>query len=140
MLSIKEVKTSGELKQFIKFPFELYKGHPLWVPPLLTDEKKTLSKQHNPSFDEGACEAAYFLAYKDGKLAGRIAAIINHRANEKYNDKLARFGWIDFIDDEEVSGALLKAVEEWGRSRGMHGVQGPMGFTDFDHQGMLVEK
>ncbi len=139
MLSIKEVKTSGELKQFIKFPFELYKGHPLWVPPLLTDEKKTLSKQHNPSFDEGACEAAYFLAYKDGKLAGRIAAIINHRANEKYNDKLARFGWIDFIDDEEVSGALLKAVEEWGRSRGMHGVQGPMGFTDFDHQGMLVE-
>ncbi len=139
MVSIKEVKTAKELKQFIKFPFELYKGHPTWVPPLIADEKKTLSKDSNPSFDNGACESAYFLAYKNDKLVGRIAAMISHRANEKYNNRVARFGWIDFIDDEEVSGALLKTAEAWAKSKGMTAVQGPMGFTDFDHQGMLVE-
>lgn len=139
MVSVKEVKTPKELKQFIKFPFELYKGHPFWVPPLIADEKKTLSRDANPSFDNNACESAYFLAYKDNKLAGRVAAMISHRANEKAGTKLTRFGWIDFVDDTNVSGALLKAVEEWGRSKGMDGVHGPMGFTDFDHQGMLVE-
>jgi hypothetical protein len=137
MISIKEVTTAKELKRFIKFPFELYKGHPQWVPPLISDEKKTLSKKINPSFAN--CEAAYFLAYKDNKLVGRVAAIISHRANEKYNNKLTRFSWIDFIDDEEVSGALLKAVEDWGKSKGMTGVHGPLGFTDFDLEGMLVE-
>ncbi len=139
MISIKEVSTSKELKQFIKFPFELYKGHPFWVPPLMADEKKTLSKETNPSFDNNNCEAAYFLAYKDNKIVGRIAGIISHRANEKYKDKFTRFGWVDFIDDYEVSGALFKAVENWGKSKGMNGVQGPMGFTDFDSEGMLVE-
>jgi len=137
MVSIKEVTTAKELKQFIKFPFELYKGHPQWVPPLISDEKKTLNPKINPSFQ--TCEATYFLAYKDGKLAGRVAAIISPRANEKHNNKLTRFGWLDFIDDEEVSGALLKAVEEWGKSKGMDGVHGPLGFTDFDLEGMLVE-
>ena len=137
MVSIKEVTTAKDLKRFIKFPFELYKGHPLWVPPLISDEKKTLSKKINPSHK--TCESVYFLAYKDGKLAGRVAAIISHRANEKHNNKLTRFGWFDFIDDEEVSGALLKAVESWGKNKGMDGVHGPLGFTDFDLEGMLVE-
>jgi len=137
MVSIKEVTTAKELKQFIKFPFELYKGHPQWVPPLIADEKKTLNPKINPSFE--TCEATYFLAYKDNKLAGRVAAIINPRANEKYNNKLTRFGWFDFIDDEEVSGALLKAVEDWGKRKGMDGAHGPLGFTDFDAHGVLVE-
>jgi len=137
MVSIKEVTTAKELKQFIKFPFDLYKGHPQWVPPLIADEKKTLNPKTNPSHE--TCDAAYFLAYKDNKLAGRVAAIINHRANEKFNNKLTRFGWLDFIDDEEVSGALIKAVEDWGKSKGMEGAHGPLGFTDLDAHGLLVE-
>ena len=137
MVSIKEVTTAKELKQFIKFPFELYKGHPQWVPPLISDEKRTLNPKTNPSIE--GCEASYFLAYKNDKLVGRVAAIINHRANEKYNQKLIRFGWFDFIDDEEVSGALLKAVEDWGKSKGMDGAHGPLGFSDFDAHGALVE-
>ncbi|MDR0737584.1 MAG: hypothetical protein LBF39_00760 [Prevotellaceae bacterium] len=138
MISIKEVNTKKELKQFIKFPFELYKGHKLWVPPLIADEKRTLRADLNPSFTAG-CEAIYFLACKDGKIAGRIAAIINHRANEKWKNKTARFGWIDFIDDYDVSGALLEAAEQWSKSKGMTAIHGPMGFTDFDIEGMLVE-
>ena len=138
MVSIKEVNTKKELKQFIKFPFELYKGHKLWVPPLMADEKRTLRTDLNPSFAAG-CEAVYFMAYKDEKIAGRIAAIINHRANEKWKNKTARFGWIDFIDDYDVSGALLEAAEQWSKSKGMTAVHGPMGFTDFDIEGMLVE-
>jgi len=137
MISIKKVNTRKELKQFIKFPFELYKGHAQWVPPLIADEERTLRSDVNSSFE--TCEAAYFLAYKDGKIAGRIAGIINHKANEKWQNKLARFGWIDFIDDYDVSGALLHAVEQWAKDKGMKGVHGPMGFTDFDTEGMLVE-
>jgi hypothetical protein len=138
MISVKEVHTKKELKQFVKFPFALYKGHKLWVPHLIVDEMRTLRADCNPSFAAG-CEAAYFLAYKDGKIAGRIAAIINHRANEKWKNKIARFGWTDFIDDYDVSGALLKAAEQWSKSKGMTAIQGPMGFTDFDLEGMLVE-
>jgi hypothetical protein len=137
MVSIKEVKTTKELNKFIKFPFEHYKGHPQWVPPLISDEKKTLNPKINPSFK--TCEATYLLAYKNNKLVGRVAAIISPRANEKHNSKLTRFSWFDFIDDEEVSGALLKTVEEWGKSKGMDGVHGPLGFTDFDAHGILVE-
>ncbi|MDR0414173.1 MAG: hypothetical protein LBH84_01985 [Prevotellaceae bacterium] len=138
MINIKEVNTQKELAQFIKFPFALYKGHKLWVPPLISDEKQKLRADLNPSFAAG-CEATYFLAYKNGKIAGRIAAIINHRANKKWKNKIARFGWIDFTDDYDVSGALLKAAEQWSKSKGMTGIQGPMGFTDFDIEGMLVE-
>ncbi len=137
MITIKEVASKRELKQFVKFPFSLYKGHPNWVPPLIGDDMKTLSKDKNPSFEH--CESVYFLAYKDNKIAGRIAGIINHKANTKFNNKLVRFSWVDFVDDLEVSKALLDAVEKWGKSKGMTGVHGPMGFTDFDHQGMLVE-
>lgn len=138
MISIKEVNTQKELMQFIKFPFALYKGHKLWVPPLISDEKHKLRPDLNPSFAAG-CEAAYFLACKGGKIAGRIAAIINHRANKKWKSPIARFGWLDFTNDHDVSGALLQAAEQWGKSKGMIGIQGPMGFTDFDIEGMLVE-
>jgi hypothetical protein len=137
MITIKEVITKKDLKRFVCFPFTLYRTNPYWVPPLIADEMKTLSRKHNPSFD--FCEAVYFLAYKNGELAGRIAGVINHKANEKWKNKLTRFDWVDFTDDEEVSHALLNAVETWGKSKGMTGIHGPMGFTDFDSEGMLVD-
>ncbi len=137
MVTIKEVKTKRELKQFIRFPFFLYKDNSHWVPPLISDEIKTLSATKNPAFE--FCEATYFLAYKDGQPAGRIAAIINHRANEIWNNKLGRFSWMEFIDDDEVSSALLQTAEKWCKEKGMAGMQGPMGFTDFDQHGILVE-
>lgn len=136
-IEIKEVKTKSELKKFIKFPFELYKGNKYWVPPLIFDDVKTLSKDKNPAFD--FCEARYWLAYKDGKLAGRVAAIINHKFNEMWKQKAIRFGWIDFIDDEAVVKALIDEVEKWGRESGLEYVHGPLGFTDFDPEGLLVE-
>jgi len=96
----------------------------------------TLSREKNPAFE--FCESVYFLAYKDNKIVGRIAGIINHRANETWNNQYARFGFVDFIDDEEVSSALFKAVEDWAVAKGMNGIQGPLGFTDWDHEGLLV--
>ena len=137
MVSIKEVSNKKELRQFVKFPFKLYEGDSCWVPPLIFDDLRTFNKKKNPSLKQNI--VAYFLAYKDGKIAGRIAAIISPRANERWNNKLARFGWIEFIDDEEVSSALLKAVENWGKQQGMEGVHGPLGLTDFDPEGLLVE-
>ncbi|MDR0581389.1 MAG: hypothetical protein LBG31_00325 [Prevotellaceae bacterium] len=137
MVTIKEITSKKELKQFVRFPFSLYKDHPFWVPPLLMDEMKTLDKTRNPSFEFS--EAAYFLAYKENKPVGRIAGIINHKANEQWNDKRTRFGWLDFTDDEEVSRALLETVETWGKNKGMTGIHGPLGFTDFDPEGMLIE-
>lgn len=134
---IKEVTTPKELKQFVKFNIELYKNHPYHVPGIIEEEITTLSKDKNPAFD--FCESKYFLAYKDGKIVGRIAAIINHKTNEIWKQSQGRFGFIDFIDDLEVSGALLKAAEEWVRSKGLDAIHGPMGFTDLDHEGMLVE-
>jgi len=137
MITTKEVVLKSELKKFIKFPFELYKGNEFWVPPLIVDEMGTLRKDKNPSFDY--CEARYWLAYKSGKIVGRVAAIINHRANEKWNYKHMRFGWIDFIDDLEVSKALLNEVENWAKEKGMNTIDGPLGFTDMDNEGMLVD-
>jgi GNAT superfamily N-acetyltransferase len=100
------------------------------------DEKNTLSKEKNAAFD--FCEAEYFLAYRDGKVVGRVAAIINNHANETWNCKAVRFGWIDFVDDIEVSGALMETVEKWGKEKGMNMIQGPLGFTDMDPEGMLT--
>ena len=134
---IKEVATKSELKDFIRYPFELYGNCPQWVPALDFDEKNTLDSKTNPAFD--FCRAKYWLAYKDGKPAGRIAGIINDRFIEIWKHKYARFGWVDFIDDPEVSKALFGAVENWAKENGMTGVQGPLGFTDFDKEGMLVE-
>jgi hypothetical protein len=134
---IKEVTTKTELSKFIKFPFSLYKKNANWVPPLIFDELHTLSRKKNPAFE--FCDARYWLAYKDDKIVGRVAGIINHKYNEKWQKKLVRFGWIDFIDDFEVSHELLKQVQKWGLENGMNEVHGPLGFTDFDGEGMLIE-
>ena len=135
-IQIKRVETKKDLKQFIEFHYDLYKGNPYDVPNLYSDEVNTLSKDKNAAFD--FCEAEYFFALKEGKIVGRVAAIINHKANEKWKKKDVRFGWIDFIDDIEVSRALFKAVEEYGRKKGMDDIVGPLGFTDMDPEGMLT--
>ncbi|WP_456106290.1 N-acetyltransferase [Prevotella sp.] len=135
-IQIKRVETKKDLKRFIEFHYDLYKGNPYDVPNLYSDEVNTLSKDKNAAFD--FCEAEYYLALKEGKIVGRVAAIINHKANEKWKKKDVRFGWIDFIDDIEVSRALFEAVEEYGRKKGMDDIVGPLGFTDMDPEGMLT--
>lgn len=137
MVEIKKVTDVKGLDTFIQFYYDLYRGNQYYVPFLYFDEVETLRKDKNPSFE--CCEADYFLAYKEGKVVGRVAAIINRRANERWNRKQVRFGWFDFVDDPEVSQALINAVEEWGRAKGMTEIVGPMGFTDMDREGMLVE-
>jgi GNAT superfamily N-acetyltransferase len=136
-LEISRVTSHSDLKKFIDFPFQLYKGNKFWVPPLKFDELHTLRKDKNPAFSY--CEAEYWLAYRNGKPVGRIAGIINQRESERWGTRLVRFGWIDFTDDPEVSQGLIAAVEEWGRGKGMTGLHGPLGFTDMDPEGMLVE-
>ncbi len=134
---VRETKSAKDLKEFIKFPMSLYKGHPLWVPPLVADEMLTLNKKLNPAAKHS--DFACFIAYKDGKIAGRIAAIINRKANKDWNDNTVRFGWIDFIDDYNVSEALINTVAEWGKKRGMTKLRGPLGFSDMDKEGLLIE-
>ncbi len=134
---IKKVADKKDLKAFIRFNYELYKNNPYAVPDLYDDMLNTFSPKKNAAFE--FCESDYFLAYQDGKLVGRVAAIINHRANETWNKKEVRFGWIDFIDNPEVSEALLQEVERWGKSKGMTEIVGPLGFTDMDAEGMLIE-
>ena len=136
LIEIRKVENKKDLKTFIDFHYDLYEGNEYDVPNLFSDEMNTLSKDRNAAFE--FCESEYFLAYKDGKLAGRVAAIINHKANERWNCKSVRFGWIDFIDDREVSKALLQAVEDYGKFKGMDNVVGPLGFTDMDPEGMLT--
>lgn len=136
-VEIKKVESKEGLKEFVNFFYDLYRDCEFAVPYLYADEINTLRKDRNPAF--AFCEADYFLAYKDGKLAGRVAAIINRRANEHWGRRMVRFGWFDFIDDPEVSAALLHAVEQWGAERGMTEVAGPFGFEDMDREGMLVE-
>ena len=136
-VEIRKVTTKKELDAFIQFHYDLYRGNEYDAPNLYSDEKHTLSKDRNAAFE--FCEAEYFLAYKDGKVAGRVAGIINHRANERWKRESVRFGWIDFVDDIEVSRALLDAVAQWGRSRGMKEIVGPLGFTDMDPEGMLID-
>ena len=136
-VSIKTVETKADLKAFVKFPLELYKGCPYYVPNLYVDEMSTLDMAKNPMGKY--CKSRKFLAYKDGKLAGRCIAIINEIANRDWNHAEVRFGWIDFIDDKEVSRALLEAVIAFGKEYGMTQVSGPLGFTDFDSEGCVVE-
>ena len=136
-ITIKKVTTKRDLKRFIRFNYELYKGNAYSVPDLYDDMLNTFNRKKNAAFE--FCEADYFLAYKDGKLAGRVAAIINHRANQAWGKKDVRFGWIDFTDDAEVSEALIRTVEQWGKERGMTDIVGPLGFTDMDAEGMLIE-
>ena len=135
-IEIKRVETKKDLAKFIDFHYDLYKGNAYDAPTLFFDDMNTLSRDKNVAFD--FCEAEYFMAYKDGKLAGRVAAIINNRANEKFGKKDVRFGWIDFVDDIEVTKALFDAVEAWGKSKGMTAMVGPLGFTDLDPEGMLI--
>lgn len=135
-VQIKRVETKKDLKAFIECHYDLYEGNQYDAPNLYSDELNTLSKDKNAAFD--FCEAEYFLALKEGKVVGRVAAIINNKANEKWDKKDVRFGWIDFIDDIEVSKALLKTVEDYGREKGMTSVVGPLGFTDMDPEGMLT--
>ena len=134
---IKEVTTKKELKKFVKFKIDLYKGNPYHVPGLIFDEIMTLSKDKNPAFE--VADAICFLAYRDNKIVGRIAGIIHHRCNEKWNQQNARFGFVDFIDDAEVVDKLFDAVENWAREKGMKALHGPLGFTDLDHEGLLIK-
>jgi GNAT superfamily N-acetyltransferase len=134
---IREVKSKNELKKFIWFGINLYKNCEFAAPPLLMDDLLNLSKGKNPALD--FCEVGYFLAYKNDKIAGRIAAIINPVSNETWNQKHARFGWVDFIDDIEVSTALFDTAIAWAKEKGMSDIHGPLGFTDFDHEGTLIE-
>jgi len=136
-IELREVNTLSELKRFVAFQYSLYRGNEYWVPPIRADELRTLRRDKNPAFD--FCEAKYWLAYKAGKVVGRIAGIINRKYNERWDRKVARFGWIDFIDDAEVSLALFNALEQWARINGMNAIHGPLGFTDMDGEGTLVE-
>lgn len=138
MVEIKRIKPSRrELKKFVEYQIDLYKGSPWYVPPLVFDDVNTLDPKKNPAFD--FCEAEYFMAWRDGKPVGRIAAIINRQLNEKQGTRTARFGWVDFADDPEVTKALFGAAEEWARSKGMDRMIGPLGFTDLDKEGCLIE-
>lgn len=136
-IEIKEVTTKKELKQFIQFGIDLFKGNPYFCPPLVFDEINTFDTTKNPAHE--ICDHIIYMAYKDGKIVGRIVGIINYKANERWENKRLRFGWIDFIDDLAVSKALLDAVQAWGKTHGMTEMNGPVGFTDFDHQGLLIE-
>ena len=136
-VEIKKVTTKSDLKRFIRFNYEFYKDNPYSVPDLYDDMVNTFSPKKNAAFE--FCEADYFLALRDGKIVGRVAAIINKRANETWKKQTVRFGWIDFIDDIEVSTALINTVKAWGKERGMTEIEGPLGFTDMDAEGMLIE-
>ncbi len=137
MIEIREIKAKRELRQFVQFGIDLYKGEPNYCPPLIFDEVNSFDAKKNPALD--LCEFALFMAFSDGKAVGRVAAFINHRANEHWNYKHVRFGWIDFIDDLEVSHTLLQTVNDWGKAKGMTEMNGPVGFTDWDKEGCLIE-
>ncbi len=138
MIEIKEIPLKKrELKKFVEFANNLYKGNDCYVPPLLMDDVNTLRPEGNPAFD--FCESACWMAYRQGKPVGRIAGIINKTVNERTGKKDARFGFVDFIDDAEVVDALFKTVEDWARAKGMTELVGPLGFTDMDYEGMLIE-
>ena len=136
-IQIKEVTTKAEMKAFINFTDELYKNHSCFVPPLKFDEAATLSAKKNPAFDY--CEARYWLAYRNSKVVGRTAGIINNAYIDKWKNKYIRFGWIDFEDDVNISRLLLQQVENWAKEKGLNAMHGPLGFTDLDHEGTLIE-
>lgn len=129
--------TKSNIRKYVKFGIDLYDGNPCYVPPLVMDEMATLSPDRNPAFDH--CSAQMFMAYRDDRPAGRITAIINDLVNRKEGNKAMRFGFVDFIDDAEVVDALFAAAEDWGRKHGCTAMIGPMGFSDMDHEGMLIE-
>lgn len=136
-VEIRPVKTRRDLRRFVLFPEKLYHDNPYYIPPLVFDQMDTLDPKKGAA--QEFCDSAYYLAYKDGELAGRVAAIVNYKANEQWNHKEVRFGWYDFIEDPEVARALMEKVYEFGREHQMESVVGPLGFTDFDPEGMLIE-
>jgi len=137
MITVKEVNSKKGIKAFVKFPFQLYKDSPYWVPPIISEEVKTFDKDLNPVFKDA--EARFFLAYKDGDIVGRIAAIINWLEVNGQNQKKMRFGWFDFIDDLEVSKALLNVVENIGKENNLDYTEGPVGFSNLDKVGVMTE-
>lgn len=137
-VEVKEIKQKWyELRKFIHFGIDLYKGNPYFVPPLVLDELNTLRPCKNPAFE--FCESIYYMAYRDGVPVGRIAGIINKQVNDRTGGKMVRFGLVDFIDNVEVVDALFDAVKKWGKSKGMNELVGPLGFSDMDPEGMLIE-
>ena len=136
-IEIKEVKTKRELRRFVQFGIDLYKGNNYFCPPIILDEMNAFSPSGNPALE--VCDFVVYMAYRNNEIVGRIVGIVNHRANEAWGVKKCRFGWFECIDDYDVFEALLDAVAEWGRSKGMECLNGPVGFTDFDHQGLLIE-
>lgn len=136
-ITIQEVKSKRELRCFVQFGIDLYKGNPYYCPPMFFDEVNTFISKHNPALE--VCDFVIYMAYRNKRPVGRIVGVINHRANEAWSVQKCRFGWFDFIDDYEVFKSLIDAVAEWGRSRGMLYLNGPVGFTDFDKQGLLIE-
>ena len=135
-IEIKKVENRKQLKDFVEFHYELYKGNEYDAPNLFRDDMNTLSRDKNPAYE--FCDTSLFLAYRDGKIVGRVAGIINHQANKKWDQRAVRFGWIDMVDDVEVTRALLNAVENYGKENGMNEIIGPLGFTDMDPEGMLT--
>ncbi len=136
-VTLQEVTTKKQLKQFVSYRNLLYKDCPNYCPVLIADELNTFNKEKNPVFEVAEC--ILYLAYKGDKIVGRIAGIINYAANKHWNVERVRFGWMDFEDDLEISKTLLDAVAEWGKSKGMKELNGPVGFTDLEHQGLLLE-
>jgi len=136
-ITVRPISSKKEMNQFVKFRIDLYKESPYAIPPLYMDDLATLDPKKNPAFE--FCEAQCFLAFDDDKIVGRICAMINHRANEVWKTQSGRFGFLDFIDNEEVSKALFAAAEAWVKAKGMHHIHGPLGFTDMDQEGMLIE-
>jgi hypothetical protein len=136
-ITVKEVQSKRDLKKFVKFGYTLYKECPQFVPPLIFDEVRTLSPEKNPAFEY--CDAKFWLAYRNDKIVGRIAGIINNKYIKLWNKKAVRFGWVDFIDDVNVAEALFKTVIEWAKEKNIEYIHGPLGFTDFDYEGMLIE-
>lgn len=136
MVEVKEVKTKKQQKEFIEFPLNLYKNNPNFVPTLYSDEKK-IFKENYVYYDKS--EAVYYNAYQDGKIVGRISGILQKSANEKWNQKRVRFIRFDCIDDQEVANALFESVEKWAKQKGMEEVVGPLGFSDLEREGLLIE-
>ena len=134
---IREVTTKRELNRFVQFGIDLYKDNPFYCPPIVFDEVNTFNPKGNPALE--VCDFVIYMAYRNGEIVWRIVGIVNHRANEAWGVKKCRFGWFDFVDDYEVFKSLIDAVAEWGREKGMTCLNGPVGFTDFDHQGLLIE-
>ena len=136
-IKVKQVLNSSDLELFIKFPMELYKGNPYYVPPLINEEKSIWVKEENPALQYS--EAAQFLAYRGKNIVGRIAVMINHKEEKELGIRKVRFGWLDVIDDIEVSKTLIDTAIEYAKSKGISKIEGPMGFTNLDKAGMLTK-